>query len=118
MARKRRDSTGEEPPEGREEGEAGDAAEGEGKKPSRRKPKLGNPDADPVKIHREYVEQRLEGGPATPEAYEEALRQWQNIPGAVSRPPAEVPPIPEPLAEPQEDEEREDDEDRGSESSS
>jgi hypothetical protein len=74
-----------------------------GKRPSRRKPKLGNPDADPVKIHREYVEQRLEGGePATPEAYEEALRQWQKIPGAVSRPPAEVPRAPEQPVEPQE----------------
>ncbi|SRR6266480_3566233 len=118
MARRRRDSSGEERPEGREEGEAGNADEGAGKKPSRRKPKLGNPDADPVKIHREYVEQRLEGGSATPEVYEEALRQWQNIPGAVSRPPAEVPPIPDQPAEPQENEEREDDEDRGNESSS
>lgn len=119
MARRRRDSTGEEPPEGGEQGRAADEDKGEGKKPSRRRPKLGNPDADPVKIHREYVEQRLEGGPATPEAYEEALRQWQDIPGAVSRPPAEVPRVPEPPTEPQEAEERDDDdEDRGNESAS
>ena len=108
MARRRRDSKDEEPPE-REEHEKGD--EGEEKQPSRRRPKLGNPNADPVKIHREYVEQRLEGGgPATPEAYDEALRQWQKIPGAVSRPPAEVPRAPERPKEPQEDDDRDDDE--------
>jgi hypothetical protein len=114
MARKRRDSTGEEPPERDEEDKGG---EGEEKPPSRQRPKLGNPNADPVKIHREYVEERLGGGgPATPEAYDQALRQWQNIPGAVSRPPAEVPRAPERPEEPREDDERDDD-DRGSESS-
>jgi hypothetical protein len=118
MARKRRESTGEEPPERGEEEEGGEAREG--KRPSRRRPKLGNPNADPVKIHREYVEQRLEGGgPETPEAYDEALRQWQNIPGAVSRPPAEVPRTPE-RRKPEESEEHDDDDDddRGTESSS
>ena len=84
MPRRRKDSADEKAPEG-------------GQKPrTRRRPKLGNPDADPVRIHRDYVEQRLGGGgQATPEAYEEALRQWQDIPGAVSRPPAEVPRPPE-----------------------
>jgi hypothetical protein len=51
----------------------------------------GNPDADPVRIHREYVERRVGGGaPATPEAYDRALQQWHQIPGAVSFPPTEV----------------------------
>jgi hypothetical protein len=114
MARRRRERAGEEPAErGEEEG----AEAREGKRPSRRRPKLGNPDADPVKIHREYVEQRLEGGgEATPEAYDEALRQWQNIPGAVSKPSAEVPRTPE-RRKPEESEEHDDDgEERGTES--
>jgi hypothetical protein len=59
--------------------------------PRQTEPKLGNPDADPVKIHREYVERRLGGGvPATPEAYARALEQWHQLPGAVSTPPSEV----------------------------
>jgi hypothetical protein len=51
----------------------------------------GNPDADPVRIHREYVEQHLEGGrPATPDEYARALRQWHELPGAVRRPATEL----------------------------
>jgi hypothetical protein len=51
----------------------------------------GNPDADPVRIHREYVERRLEGGgPATSEAYARALRQWHGLPGAVRKPATEL----------------------------
>src|SRR5215467_15915593 len=40
-----------------------------------RPPRLGrNPDADPVRIHREYVQERLGGGELpTPEAYERAV---------------------------------------------
>ncbi len=34
----------------------------------------GNPDADPVRIHREYIERRTGGGPPpTPERYRKAL---------------------------------------------
>lgn len=64
----------------------------ERKRPSgRRKPRLGNPDADPQRIHREYVEQHLGGGePATPEAYERGVEQWRRLPGAISRAPAEL----------------------------
>ena len=51
----------------------------------------GNPNADPQKIHRDYLERRLGGGaPATPEAYSRALEQWRKLPGAVSTPPTEV----------------------------
>lgn len=62
------------------------------KPPSRgRKPTLGNPGADPQRIHREYVEQHFGGGEEpTPEAYERALEEWHRLPGAVQRPPAEV----------------------------
>jgi hypothetical protein len=57
-------------------------------------PQLGrNPDADPVRIHREYVQRRLGGGaPPTPEAYERALDQWHQLGGAVRRPAGEVHP--------------------------
>lgn len=44
-----------------------------------------NPDADPVRLHREYVQRRLGGGALpTPEAYRRAADQWRSIPGAVS----------------------------------
>jgi hypothetical protein len=50
-----------------------------------------DPDADPVKVHRDYVERHLGGGaPATPEAYARALKQWHELPGAVGTPPTEV----------------------------
>lgn len=50
-----------------------------------------NPDADPVKIHRDYIERRVGGGaPPTPEAYERAIREWHQLPGAVSVPPTEL----------------------------
>jgi hypothetical protein len=53
----------------------------------------GNPDADPVKIHREYVERRLGGGAtATSDAYARALEQWHKLPGAVSTPASEIKP--------------------------
>lgn len=59
--------------------------------PPPREHKPGNPDADPVRIHREYVERRLGGGaPATSEAYARGLEQWHRLPGAVSTPPTEV----------------------------
>jgi hypothetical protein len=143
--------------------------------PRKRRPVLGNPDADPVQVHRRYVEQRLWSGnaerpepeaeelsaanrgkddsaaedsatvdsaaedsatvdsaaedsaaddsaadsgadseaedtgagedarvPATQEElttelarqrYEQATEQWQQLPGALSRPPSEVPPV-------------------------
>jgi hypothetical protein len=52
---------------------------------------LGNPDADPVRIHREYVQRRLGGGAdPTPEEYARALAEWHKLPGAVSAPPGEV----------------------------
>jgi hypothetical protein len=70
--------------------------EGEEKQPRREPPTLGNPDADPVKIHRDYVNRRLAGpGPATPEAYERALDQWRQLPGAVTTSPIEINPKPE-----------------------
>lgn len=54
-------------------------------------PTLGNPDADPQRIHREYVEQHFGGGEEpTPEAYERALDEWHRLPGAAHRPPGEI----------------------------
>jgi len=58
-----------------------------------------NPDADPVRIHREYVQQRLAGGALpTQEAYERALDQWHQLAGAVRGPAGEVHPPAERLA--------------------
>lgn len=55
------------------------------------KPTLGNPDADPQRIHREYVERHFGGGEEpTPEAYERALAEWHRLPGAAQRPPSEI----------------------------
>lgn len=50
-----------------------------------------NPDADPVRVHREYVQRRLGGGALpTPEAYERAVDQWHRLSGAVRTPATEV----------------------------
>ena len=58
-----------------------------------RRPRLGNPDADPAKIHREYMERYIGGGAEPTErayadglqrAYADGLQQWRNLPGAVS----------------------------------
>lgn len=88
MPRHRGADSGDEPHDDEEEhpqerGERGEKEE---------QPPLGrDPDADPVKVHREYVERHLGGGaPATPEAYARALRQWHELPGAVRVPPTEV----------------------------
>ena len=51
----------------------------------------GNPDADPVRIHREYIERRTGGvAPPTPERYRRALEQWHALPGSVRRPPIDL----------------------------
>jgi hypothetical protein len=50
-----------------------------------------NPDADPVRIHREYVQRRLAGGALpTPEAYERAIDEWHSMSGSVRGPAGEV----------------------------
>ena len=65
--------------------------DGEKRPPKQKPPTRGNRDADPVKIHREYVERHVGGGAAaTPEAYRRALEQWHQLPGAVSRPATEI----------------------------
>ena len=52
-----------------------------------------NPDADPVRLHREYVQRRVGGGALpTPEAYARALDQWHRLGGAVRAPAAELHP--------------------------
>jgi len=57
----------------------------------KRKATLGNPDADPQRIHREYVERHFGGGePATPEAYQKGVEEWNRLPGAVTRQPGEM----------------------------
>lgn len=73
---------------------------GGGRKPPKKKepapegqerPTLGNPDADPVRLHREYVERHTGGGaPPTGDAYQRALEQWHQLPGAVRRPATEI----------------------------
>ncbi|MGE5764791.1 MAG: hypothetical protein ACM3ZF_13230 [Mycobacterium leprae] len=60
----------------------------------------GNPDADPVRIHREFVERRIGGGaPPTQEAYARAVEQWHALPGAVRGPATEI--VPEAGAAPE-----------------
>jgi len=59
----------------------------------------GNPDADPVQIHREYVERRLGGAERMPPAeFRRVEVQWQDLPGAIRRPPVELPSEQEPEA--------------------
>ena len=56
-----------------------------------KKPTLGNPDANPQRIHREYVERHVGGGEdPTPEAYERGAEQWRRLPGSITRTPAEL----------------------------
>jgi hypothetical protein len=63
------------------------------------RPLQRNPDADPVRIHREYVQQRVGGGALpTPGAYERAVDQWHRLPGAVRAPAGEVHPLAEQFA--------------------
>ena len=58
-----------------------------------------NPDADPVRIHRDYVQERIGGGELpTPGAYERAVDQWHQLPGAVRAPVSEVHPLAEQVA--------------------
>lgn len=68
---------------------------GEDRRPQR------NPDADPVKVHRAYVERQLGGGAtATPKAYARAIEQWNRLPGAVRGPSTELRAPPEEPAPP------------------
>jgi hypothetical protein len=48
----------------------------------------GNPGGDEVvRIHQAFIEHHLGGGaPATPEAYERAIEQWNELPGALRVP--------------------------------
>jgi hypothetical protein len=44
-------------------------------------------------IHEEIVARHYEGGASpTPEAYARALKQWQQLPGSIVRPPTDVRP--------------------------
>ncbi|HUC25161.1 MAG TPA: hypothetical protein VMA73_20820 [Streptosporangiaceae bacterium] len=55
-------------------------------------PRRRNPDADPVKVHREYLDWHIGGGaPPTPELYAQAIEQFRRIPGAVRAPATETP---------------------------
>jgi hypothetical protein len=52
-----------------------------------------------VRIHREYVQERIGGGELpTPGAYERAVDQWHQLPGAVRAPVSEVHPLAEQVA--------------------
>jgi hypothetical protein len=76
------------------------AGRGGGGGRGRRTPRLArNPDADPVRIHRQYVQERIGGGELpTPEAYERAVDEWHRLPGAVRAPASEVHPLAEQVA--------------------
>lgn len=67
----------------------------------------GNPDADPVRIHREYVEKRVGGG-REPGArdYQDALDQWSRLAGSIRRPPSEETPAPSDKGEPTPDKDK------------
>jgi hypothetical protein len=44
-------------------------------------------------VHEEIIARHYEGGTApTPEAYRRALKQWQQLPGSIVRPPTDVQP--------------------------
>lgn len=69
-----------EPDNGGEDGYNGEESQGP-----------GNPDAQPVRIHREFVVRHVgEGAPATPEQYRQAVEQWHALPGAIRRPPVDL----------------------------
>jgi hypothetical protein len=53
----------------------------------------GNPDADPVRIHREYIERHVGGGEGqTADRHARSVEQWNELPGAIRRPPTEIRP--------------------------
>lgn len=55
-------------------------------------------------VHKQIVERRLSGGaPATPEAYLEGLRQWQQLPGAIVRTTTDERPDEKPVAPPKDE---------------
>jgi hypothetical protein len=57
-----------------------------------------HPEGREWRVFEEQIEKRLGGGaPPSPETYARALEQWNQLPGAVMRPPTDVvPPAPEP----------------------
>jgi hypothetical protein len=78
---------------GKDKGENGDGDDGERHGPSKRH------GGDPVRIHEDYVQRHLGGGaPATPEAYERAIEQFNRLPGAMRTPTRTRPahPVPKP----------------------
>jgi hypothetical protein len=82
----RRSPKGGKSPDTKKSGGSGKGGAGKGERQR-------NPDADPVRIHREYVQKRLGGGELpTPDAYERALDQWHNLAGAVRGPAGELHP--------------------------
>jgi hypothetical protein len=91
MARPRKDpNEGKPPPRGRRKGKPPGGEGGDGGGDEQGQPP-GNPDADPVRIHREYVERHVGGGgEPTPEAYTRAVEQWHRLPGAVTAPATEL----------------------------
>lgn len=63
----------------------------EGERPQHR------PEGREHQVHREILDRRMRGGPPpTPEAYARALKQWNELPGSVMRPPTDVMPPEEP----------------------
>ena len=62
--------------------------------PARKKRSKGlsrNPDADPVKVHEDFVRQRIGGGARpTAEAYQRAIEDWHKLSGAIRRPATET----------------------------
>jgi hypothetical protein len=78
---------------GKGKGENGDGDDGEPQGPGK------HHGGDPVRIHEDYVERHSGGGaPATPEAYEKAIEQFNRLPGAMRTPTKTRParPVPKP----------------------
>ena len=72
-----------------EHGRRGDGDDRRDEKERPRRRRMGREHA----VHQELLEKRLGGGdPPTPEAYAKALKEWQQLPGSIVRPPTDVKP--------------------------
>lgn len=72
-----------------ERGRRGDGDDRRDEKERPRRRRMGREHA----VHQELLEKRLGGGdPPTAEAYAKALKEWQQLPGSIVRPPTDVKP--------------------------
>jgi hypothetical protein len=60
-------------------------------------------------VHQQVVNSRLSGGaPATPEAYAEGLKEWQQLPGSIVRPASDEKPSDKPAPQVKDNKQKED----------